>query len=267
MLAQEKLDFVSIATPATHHAEAVLAAASAGVRVIWCEKAMAASLRDCDTMIEACARQGVLLAINTQRRWDADCRYWASLIHDGVLGELQSISISFGRGRFCRGGSHWIDLALWFARSRPATVWGRLSDPSAWDPGGWGVIELENGVLITVDARPGLTHVCEIEAIGTRGKLVLSRAGLVPQLWLGTDGDPAGWTQHPFSRNYPVRSPMLNALDNMIGSLEGRDSLLCSGEEGRAAFEAISAIHLSHRSGRRPVRVPLAARDIVIPST
>ena len=54
MLEHEELDIVSIATPATCHAEMVVACAEDGVRGIYCEKAMATSLDECDRMIAAC---------------------------------------------------------------------------------------------------------------------------------------------------------------------------------------------------------------------
>ena len=67
MLAQEGLDIVSIATPAVCHSEMALAALEAGVKGIYCEKAMSASLAECDAMIAACEKSGAVLAINHQR--------------------------------------------------------------------------------------------------------------------------------------------------------------------------------------------------------
>ncbi|MBM3459944.1 MAG: Gfo/Idh/MocA family oxidoreductase, partial [Armatimonadetes bacterium] len=263
MLQELRPHIVSIATPATFHADLVCRAAAAGVRAIWCEKAMAASLQECDRMLDICRRHNVLLAVNHQRRWDDDYRAWRQLLDGGAVGTLRSIQLTFGQGRLCRGGSHWLDLALWFADRPVVRGWGRLSDPETLDPGGWGVFETEGGVVIQLDGRTELRHTWEATLIGTRGKLHLSLGG-AEQEWWRDGGD--GWTRRPLPRNYPVRSPLLNAVENLVQALEGRQQLYCSGENGRAAFEAISAIHLSHHSGGGPIVFPLRERALVIPS-
>src|SRR6186997_3211434 len=54
------VDAVYVATPNTEHAEWVIRAAEAGLHVL-CEKPLAASVRDCERMIDACERNGVQL--------------------------------------------------------------------------------------------------------------------------------------------------------------------------------------------------------------
>ena len=114
MLEKEQPDIVSIATPATMHAEMVMAAAEAGAKAIWCEKAMAVSLDECDEMIAACERSGTILCINHQRRWDDRYHGIRRLVDAGEIGKLQAVQIHFGGGRLCRGGSHAFDLAFFF---------------------------------------------------------------------------------------------------------------------------------------------------------
>ena len=103
LLEKERPDLVSIATPAMVHVEMVIAAAKAGVKAIWCEKAMAVSLDECDQMIAACEKSGTVLCINHQRRWDDRYQALRRLLQTGEIGKLQAIQISFGRGRLCRG--------------------------------------------------------------------------------------------------------------------------------------------------------------------
>jgi len=60
MLEDCELDAVAIATPNDLHYDVCLAAAYAGKHVL-CEKPLALSLEECDTMIEACEHSGVVL--------------------------------------------------------------------------------------------------------------------------------------------------------------------------------------------------------------
>ncbi|MBI2191644.1 MAG: Gfo/Idh/MocA family oxidoreductase [Planctomycetes bacterium] len=68
MLEKERLDAVSLCTPPKSHRELTEAAARAGTHVL-CEKPMAPSLADCDAMMDACRRAGVLLMIAQKKRF------------------------------------------------------------------------------------------------------------------------------------------------------------------------------------------------------
>ena len=166
MLVKECPDIVSIATPATVHAKMVIAAAEAGAKAIWCEKAMAVSLDECDQMVEVCTKSGSVLCINHQRRWDDRYLALRRLLDAGEIGEIQAIQIHFGGGRLCRGGSHAFDLACFFAQEEIAWGLGWLSDPDAFDPGGTGVFETQSGIRITIDGAAGMAHGFWVEIIG-----------------------------------------------------------------------------------------------------
>ncbi len=63
------VDMVYVVTPNGLHMEHVLKVAGAGKHVI-CEKPMANSVADCDTMIAACGKAGVMLSIGYRLRFD-----------------------------------------------------------------------------------------------------------------------------------------------------------------------------------------------------
>ena len=109
MLTKENLDIVSIATPATCHAKMVVESAKAGIKGIYCEKAMAVSLAECDEMIQACEDSGSVLIINHQRRWNDHYIALKRYLDEGNLGSLQAIQVNFGHGKLCRVGSHWLE--------------------------------------------------------------------------------------------------------------------------------------------------------------
>lgn len=145
MLQQERPNIVSISTPATCHAEMVIAAAESGVRGIYCEKAMATSLAECDAMIESCRRSGTVLAINHIRRWDDRFRFLQRLVVEEKIGKVQSIQISYGGGCLCRMGSHMSDLALMLGGDEVVGCSGWLSNADEFDPGGVGLFETRDG--------------------------------------------------------------------------------------------------------------------------
>ena len=70
MLEKEQPDIVSVATQPEHRAEVVIYAAQHGVKAIYAEKAMAASMDEADAMVEAVERNGIAFNLGTNRRWD-----------------------------------------------------------------------------------------------------------------------------------------------------------------------------------------------------
>src|SRR5262249_34110829 len=69
LIEREQPDILSVATQPEPRAEIVTFAANHGVRAIYAEKAMAASMAEADAMVEAVERNGVAFNPGTLRRW------------------------------------------------------------------------------------------------------------------------------------------------------------------------------------------------------
>jgi UDP-N-acetylglucosamine 3-dehydrogenase len=136
MLADGKLDIVSIATwPKLHH-DMVIAAAEAGVRAIHCEKPMAPTFGESRAMVEACARHNVQLTFNHQRRFNPNFRKGRELLRSGAIGTLQRIEAA--TGNLFDWGTHWFDLMNFFNDDQPVQ-WvigseGQMSFPDCDGP-------------------------------------------------------------------------------------------------------------------------------------
>ena len=61
MLRNEAIDIAMPVLPVAPNADAVVASAEVGVKAIFCEKPLTASLRDADRMVEACRIRGITL--------------------------------------------------------------------------------------------------------------------------------------------------------------------------------------------------------------
>lgn len=131
--ALDKSDFdaVIITTPTFTHCNLTVMAAQQGKHV-FCEKPMALTLAECDTMIEVCERNGVLLQIGFMRRFDPEFMHAAQLIHDGAIGEVMQVkSLTHGpglppmwandikrsNGMLAEVNSHDLDCVRWLAQS------------------------------------------------------------------------------------------------------------------------------------------------------
>ncbi len=85
MLSEAKVEAVIIGTPHPLHAVPAIRAAKAGVHVL-VEKPMAATLADCDAMLAAANKAGVVLGVISQRRFYEPVRRMKEAIDAGKIG-------------------------------------------------------------------------------------------------------------------------------------------------------------------------------------
>src|SRR5437764_6917172 len=93
MLAEAHLDVVSICTWPHLHAPMAIDCARAGVRAVHCEKPMADSWGAARLMVQECARRGVQLTFNHQRRFGAPFSAARDLLESGAIGHLMRVEV------------------------------------------------------------------------------------------------------------------------------------------------------------------------------
>ena len=110
LLADPDIDAVSICAANAAHAPLTIAALEAGKHVL-CEKPMAITLEDCETMVQTADRTGRLLMLGHNQRYVESNRIARELIEKGEIGEILSFHSCFGH----KGPEHWTgDGNPWF---------------------------------------------------------------------------------------------------------------------------------------------------------
>ena len=261
MLEEEQLDIVSVATYAPQHAEMTVACAKKGVRAILCEKPIATRIPDAEQMVAACRKSGSLLVINHQRRFQESHRRLRRFIADGGLGELTSVSAQWSAGRLGNVGTHMIDALQMVTSRRADAVCGHLDlagkpdcrGPEFFDPGGWGMIRFEGGLLGFVDAPDFGFLNMENFVTGTEGRAVLGKSAVLVTL---KDGTSQEWP-HTDSAG----SGMDRAAAEIVDWLDGETSFPYDVGEAVRTLEVIVGFHASHARGGAWVRLPLEGED------
>ncbi len=90
VLADERVDIVTVAIPNDSHLDTVVKALNAGKNVI-CEKPVAMSSEELEQMIAAAQASGKLFSVHQNRRFDVDFLAMKQLKKSGELGEIISI--------------------------------------------------------------------------------------------------------------------------------------------------------------------------------
>ena len=260
MLAQEELDIVSVATYAPVHAEMTIACAEQGVRAIYCEKAIATRLPDAEQMLEACGKASSLLVINHQRRFNVNYRRLRDLVAGGGLGELTSASMQWGAGRLGGVGTHMIDALCMLTGKAVQAVSATLDlsrkpdcrGPEFRDPGAWGMMRLDGGLMVTVDAADYAKAPAQIILNGAEGRATIG-SDVALEYW---DGREEHWPS-------PVTemTGMDRVMSGIVAWLDDRIVFPYPAEEAVRTLEAIIAFHASHARNAAWAELPLVGAD------
>ena len=289
MLEQERLDIVSVPTGAHVRCEIVLAVVEHGVHAL-IEKPMAIDLSEADQMIAAGEKAGVKLAVNHQRRCDAQYRRAKQLVQEGAIGELRVIrGMGVGAGfDMTNNGTHLFDAVRIFGEDAEwvwASVTANGRDITA-DDVTWAdrkatsqkeALVAGNRVTAVFSFKNGARGFFEsvregvfgVELIGTKGRLICVDGNAGPYryplaIWTH-DKPPGEWTpievtEDELNQNGLGRWLCGRMITELIRCIEGSGEHPSSGYQGRAALELIMAIYESQRQGRK-VSLPLASRE------
>ena len=90
LLADPRIDLVTVATPNDVHKEIVIASLAAGKNVI-CEKPVAMDSEELQEMIAAAKKYGKLFTVHQNRRWDEDYLTVKKMFDEKTLGNIYRI--------------------------------------------------------------------------------------------------------------------------------------------------------------------------------
>jgi predicted dehydrogenase len=181
MLDEVGADVVIVALWHGQHAEATIAAASRGARLIICEKPMATSMGEAADMIVACGREGVKLAIAHQRRFFPGWTKARDLLAGGAIGSPQCAVLRVRDG-LLNSATHSLDLARYIlgdpATRRVTAAVQRRTDRFERglraEDSALALVDLDGGVRVFLESDLGAEYVSANAVItGSDGLLTI----------------------------------------------------------------------------------------------
>jgi glucose-fructose oxidoreductase len=264
LFASGDIDAVYIALPNTMHAEWTIRAASAGLHVL-CEKPLATSVRDCERMIDACARNGVRLMTAYRLHFERCNLEAARIVRDKRIGDARFFDSQFSMqvkpdnirvDRELGGGPEWdigiycINAARYVFAAEPTQVWATATNSG--DRRFTEVPETVHAVMKFPGNRAanficsfGAADTARYEVVGTRGSVVVDpayeyAAGLAYELKIG---------ERKKRKTFAKSDQFAPELVHFAKCVRGRRDPEPSGKEGLIDVAIIEAIHRSISSG------------------
>ena len=264
MLRCETIDLLSVCSPTALHHEMVLAGVKAGVRAIFCEKPLAATVAQAAELVEACAAAGVLLVVNHTRRWEDIYRRAKRLLEQGAIGHLESL-VGYYPGKVFTMGTHLFDLMRYFAgdvewvcghavgHGDEANLSGHLGFRSG----------VQGSIVCGWDRA---NHIFEVDLLGCRGRLRLSGDGAKLALFRFEDSpsysgykELAAAIEGAPGSGGPVHEEnrLIAAVQDIVRCLADGGTPACGGADGAAAVEIAWALCESATRGSARIELPV----------
>ena len=168
LLADERVELVTVAIPNQLHRDICIQAMAAGKNVV-CEKPVALDHQQLQDMIDASKQYGVLFTVHQNRRWDEDYRTIRHIFEHGTLGKVFRIEsrVHGSRGipgdwrnrKECGGGMvldwgvHLLDQIMQMIDRKIVSIYATLSfvTNEACDDGFTVTLKFEDDLTVVVE--------------------------------------------------------------------------------------------------------------------
>lgn len=281
MLAKEEIDIAAPILPVIANPEAVIACAEAGVKAIFSEKPISASLEDADRMVETCRSRGIPFAAGDAYRsfpqlWQAR----EMMGKDQELGEVRSMNLYQSTNEILGGGCQGLavmQMFAWDADVGWVVGWVRDDPFSDDDQGMGGYVRFSNDIECFIHlkdcAKKGFEVLCERGVFHTdwysfylwkfEGEGSPRLAGLKEQEGLFPDSGIGERSYDECGRAHPGKRNM-HGVQSIVDALEKGTKPAADGDVMRKGLEIAIALRESHRRDHSPVKLPLEDRSLKI---
>jgi predicted dehydrogenase len=289
------IDLVSVCTPPFCHAEIAIDFLNAGKNVI-VEKPMAASLEECDSMIDAAKKSGKTLSVIAQNRFRDPIANLKKVLDSGLIGKVVHAQVDsfwwrghsyydlWWRGTWEKEGGgctlnhavHHIDMLGWMLglpKKASAVLSNASHDNAEVEDISVAVLQYSGGLC----AKGALAQVTSsVIHHGEEQQLIFQgEKARVSAPWQVTAhiAQPNGFPQKEqndaligqLNNLYEAQPKMTHIahegqIDNVLGAIETGSKVLIGGEEGRCTIELITAIYKAGAE-QRTIDLPIQKSD------
>lgn len=281
MILNQEIDVINICTPSGSHAPLTIKAANAGKHVV-VEKPIALSLKDTDSMIEACEKNNVKMAVLHPNRFRPAMLELRKAMDEGRFGKLSHANATvrwnrdqayfdqapwrgtkeFDGGVLMNQAIHNLDLLVWMmgdveeVYSMAATRFRKIEAEDV----STGVVRFKNGSLGVIEAATTIYPKNFEESLSIFGesgtvKIGGKTANFVEHWQMESIDEEAAEKIKAGVKENPFGKPGHQwIIEDMIMAIKEDREPVVNGTEGKKALELVLALYESAESGQ-PVKI------------
>lgn len=258
------IDVIYVVLPPSMHMEYSNRAADAGKHV-WCEKPMAMSVAECQSMIDAANKNKVKLSIGYRMHHEPNTQKIIQFRKDETYGKVQKVTVAAGytegrtdhwKQKKAMGGGVMYDMGVYPLNAaryatglEPIAVTARQSTtrPQIYH-------EVEETMQFDLEFAGGVTAACE--ASFGKGMNVLqvdcSKGWYKLEPFSAYNGID-GITSDGIKLNTPINNEQARQMDDDAMSILNKTQVMVPGEEGLKDIRVVEATYRSAKGGTRVV--------------
>jgi glucose-fructose oxidoreductase len=255
------IDVVYVVLPPSMHKEYVVRAANAGKHV-WCEKPMAVTVAECETMIKACQQNKVTLAIGYRLQHEPNTQKVMQLVRNQTFGKTRLVSCAAGyfdgrtthwKQKKAMGGGSMYDMGVYSLQGaryavgqEPKAVFAQqfTNRPEVYtevDETMMYQLEFPNGAIANCTTSFGM-NMNYLNATCEKGWFKLEPF----QGYNGVTGNSSAGLLNASIDNQQARQ-----MDDDASAIMNKKPLIAPGEEGLRDIRVVEAIYESVKQGKR----------------
>jgi glucose-fructose oxidoreductase len=258
------IDVVYVVLPPSMHEEYVVRAANAGKHV-WCEKPMAVTVKECQNMIDTCAKNKVSLAIGYRLHHEPNTQEYVKGLRDGKIGKVLMVDCAsayydprtdhwkqkkeMGGGVMYDMGVYAIQGARLATGEEPIAVTAQqyTTRPDVYKNGldetSMAQFIFPSGARASIQSSYGM-NMNYLHVTGAKGTLMM-------EPYSAYNGVKGAWSNGGVI-NHPYDVPMeqVMQMDDDAAAIMNKKPMLVPGEEGLRDIKSVEAIYAAAKSGR-----------------
>ena len=273
LLVREVPDIVSAILPTAYTYDAVIACAEAGVRVVSCEKPIAAELARADAMVSVCRARGTALGCGTGH-WNAPyLQQTVEWIRAGNIGPLTAAAIPRGLAVEASGGGcaaltqmrfvtgmevEWVEG--WTLPPKPGYRAPEAVLDTQADCPAWGRLGLSGGIICQIGKPPDPPrNMCSSAVSGAEGQVWISSPQPILVQGKGAEATPV------FPEFFAAPKPadfFVPVIEQLMRACASGGECECSGRDYLQALEIAVALVQSAQRNHERIKLPLEDRSL-----
>ena len=225
-------EIVSICSPTINHFSDINMVCKSDALGIFIEKPLSNKIDECKEIVTL--SKDLAVAVNYFRRWNKDIQAIKSRIADNEFGEIRQITIQYTKG-MKNNGSHMVDLLLWIFDEMTFESKTKEYEKVDEDQGVDCCFRLSNSAQVNFIHIPNVDYVfIEVDMLFDDFLIRLSQRGQFIQIYektLDEDYKVFNKLELSYEKETNWNDCFSNAIDNLIGNIEGTEEILCSADD------------------------------------
>lgn len=256
------IDIIYVVLPPSMHAEYVIRGAKTG-KHMWCEKPMAMSVAECQSMIDACNKNKVKLSIGYRMHHEPNTQKLMQFRKDNTYGKVTKVDVragyfdprtdhwkqqkKMGGGSMYDMGVYPLNAARYSTGLEPIAVTAHQSTtrPEIYK-------EVDETMAFELEFPGGATASCETSfGKGMNDLKVTCTKGWMKLEPFSAYNGINGEASDGFKFNAPITNEQSTQMDDDALAIKNQKAVLVPGEEGLKDIRVVEAVYRSVAEGKK----------------